>query len=284
MKSIKTQARTVVPAVTGAVLALGVFIFAERRAEEPILPLKLFTINNFLVANGVGFIVGTAMYSTLTFVPFFMQVVKGVSPAASGMFIFPMMLGLIFASTVAGRTMSRTGRYRMLPVGSTLLLAVAMMLLALMTPETPDALIVIYMVMAGLGIGPVMGVGVTAIQNAVPVSMIGIGTASANMFRLIGGTIGTSAYGALFSAGLASRLGGLAVAGNPRALTSTQIAAMEPGLRDMVVNGIAGALHPLFWCSAALACLASCVALLMHEYPLRDTLVPVSRPANAPAE
>ena len=262
----------------GLVLSVVGFILAERHAPEPILPLKLFTINNFIVSNSVGFIIGVAMFSTITFVPFFMQVVKGVSPSVSGMFTFPMMVGLISASSLAGQIMSRTGRYRILPICSTLLLGVAMALMATVGPHTPNALIAGYMLLAGIGIGPVMGVGVTAIQNAVPRSMVGVGTASANMFRLIGGSLGTAAFGAVFAAGLTRELGGALPTANPRGLTAQQIMAMEPELREIVVSGIAHALHPVFWVSAALGCVASAVALLMVERPLQDTL------AATPAE
>ena len=219
------------------------------------------------------------MFTTITFVPFFMQVVKGATPSASGMFVFPMMLGLISASAYAGRIMSKTGRYRILPVWSTLLLAVAMTLMATAQPETPDFLIVAYMIMAGIGIGPVMSVSVTAIQNSVPFSMVGIGTASANMFRLIGGSLGTAAFGAVFASGLSRYLGEFLPATGPRGLSAQQIAAMEPETQAIVVHGIAQAMHPIFWTSAALACLASAVALLMVERPLEDR-IPAPRPAE----
>lgn len=263
----------------GILVALAGFILAERRASEPLLPLKLFTLNNFVVSNLVGLITGVAMFSTITFVPFFMQVVKGATPSASGMFVFPMMLGLISASAYAGRIMSKTGRYRILPVWSTLLLAVAMTLMATAQPETPDFLIVAYMIMAGIGIGPVMSVSVTAIQNSVPFSMVGIGTASANMFRLIGGSLGTAAFGAVFASGLSRYLGEFLPATGPRGLSAQQIAAMEPETQAIVVHGIAQAMHPIFWTSAALACLASAVALLMVERPLEDR-IPAPRPAE----
>lgn len=271
---------TMLAMIGAALLALVAFILTERRAVEPILPLSLFTINNFVVSNSVGFIIGTAMFSTITFVPFFMQVVKGVSPATSGMFVFPMMLGLITASTLSGQFMSRTGRYKYLPVFSTLLLAVAMACMAAIGPDTHGALIVLFMLMTGLGIGPVMGVGVTAIQNAVPRSMVGIGTASANMFRLIGGSLGTSAFGALFAAGLSRHLGHVLPGVNPRGLSAQQIAAMDDVTRQAVVDGISNALHPVFWTSAVLACVASAVAMLMIERPLSDTLQPVQAPAE----
>lgn len=256
-----------------AVLALlALFVRIERRAEEPILPLDLFGINNFVVSNSVGAIIGVAMFGTITFVPFFMQVVKGLSPAASGLFVFPMMLGLIGASTLAGQVMARTGRYRLLPVASTALLALGMVSMALVTAHTPNWWIVATMIVIGLGIGPTMGVGVTAIQNAVPPQMIGIGTASANMFRLIGGSVGTAVFGAIFAIGLQRQLGEALEGVNPRALTKETIAAMDPAMQDVVTQGIAAALHPVFWIACVLACLACMISLRMIEVPLKDKI------------
>jgi len=266
----------------GLVLALAGFILTERAAKEPILPLTLFRLNNFVVANLTGVMVGGAMFGTITFIPMFMQVVKGVAPSPSGMFLTPMMLGLVGTSALAGRFMARTGRYRLLPVFSTLILALGMSGMATVGPETPNALIVLFVFIAGVGIGPVMSVNVTAIQNAVPRETVGVGTASANMFRLIGGAVGTSAFGAMFATGLAARLSalGLEGIGDGGRLTGAALAALGPDQRDQVTAAIAEALHPVFWCAAVLGLLASAVALLMRERPLEDTLAP-NRPAPA---
>lgn len=258
--------------IAALVAAFGAFIVAERRAAEPILPLELFRVNNFVVSNTVGLITGVAMFGTITFLPMFMQVVKGLSPAMSGMFIFPMMLGMISASATAGQIMSRTGRYKMLPVYSTMLLAVAMGLMASLKPGTPNGLIAFYTAMAGIGIGPVMGVGVTAIQNAVPTNMVGVGTASANMFRLIGGSVGTAVFGAIFAHGLTRELGGVLGGANPRGLSAQAISGMDPATQARVAEGIAHALQPVFLIGAVMACLACLTALMMVELPLEDRM------------
>lgn len=264
-------------ALIAAVLAaLAVFIAIERRAKDAILPLELFRINNFVVSNSVGLIIGVTMFGTITFVPFFMQVVKGMNPAASGLFVFPMMAGLIGASTLAGQIMARTGHYRMLPVFSTFVLMIGMVGMAMTDAHTPNWQVALAMLVVGLGIGPTMGVGVTAIQNAVPGHMIGIGTASANMFRLIGGSVGTAAFGAIFAAGLQRHLGGALEGTNPRGLTKDMIAAMDPVMQETVTSGIAAALHPVFWIACVLAAVACAVSLMMIELPLQEK-VPSAR-------
>ncbi|MAC79859.1 MAG: EmrB/QacA family drug resistance transporter [Rhodobacteraceae bacterium] len=272
--------------IAAALVALVVFVTIERRARDAILPLELFRINNFVVSNSVGMIVGVTMFGTITFVPFFMQVVKGMTPAASGLFVFPMMAGLIGASTLAGQVMARTGRYRLLPILSTMILVVGLVSMAMTDAHTPNWRVAVTMLVVGLGIGPTMGVGVTAIQNAVPRHMIGIGTASANMFRLIGGSVGTAAFGAIFAAGLQRHLGGALEGANPRGLTKDMIAAMDPAMQEVVTAGIAAALHPVFWIACVMACVACAISFMMVELPLQDRApsAPAPKPSTPQAQ
>lgn len=256
--------------------ALAGFILVESRAQEPVLPLSLFRNNTFLVVNTVGFMVGVAMFGTITFLPLYLQVVQGVSPAVSGLFLTPMMAGLIASSAGAGRVMSRTGRYKWMPVLSTALLALAMLSLSTLSPGSSLWHVALSMVLVGLGLGPVFSIGVAAIQNDVPREMLGVGTASANMFRLIGGSVGTAAFGALFSSNLAQNL-----AGHLPASTGTGIGSISAELvanlpvqaqRD-VFSGFSDALHPVFWIAAALAAVACLVSLRLREMPMPDSSV-----------
>ncbi|AUC54144.1 EmrB/QacA family drug resistance transporter [Sagittula sp. P11] len=253
------------------VLTMAGFVLAETRAEEPILPMSLFRNNTFVVVNTVGFLVGMGMFGTITFLPLFLQVVKGVSPTGSGLFLVPMMGGLIFASTMAGRIMSKTGRYRLMPAISTGVLALAMVVLTTVGTDSPLWLIGGTMVLVGLGLGPVFSVGVAAIQNAVPNSLMGVGTASANMFRLIGGALGTAAFGALFSAGLARNLAGQvpgAGEGGLRSIGAEMVQSLPPEVQARVMDGFSAALHPVFWVAAAAAALACVMSMMLKELPL----------------
>lgn len=263
------------PAVTAVaaigLIALAGFIWAETRAAEPILPMSLFRNNTFVVVNTVGFMVGMGMFGTITFLPLFLQVVKGVSPTTSGLFLVPMMGGLIFASTAAGKVMSKTGRYKRMPMLSTGLLALAMLSMTALSKDTPLWMIAGSMVLIGLGLGPVFSVGVAAIQNAIPRSLLGVGTASANMFRLIGGALGTAAFGAVFNAGLARNLAEHvpgAATGGLRALGAEAVRAMPMDLQLKVMDGFSAALHPVFWIATAAAVLACLVSTRLNELPL----------------
>ncbi|MCB1332581.1 MAG: MFS transporter [Roseivivax sp.] len=263
------------PAMVGliglALAALVGFVLAERRAEEPILPLALFRNNVFVVVNAVGVLVGMGMFGTIALLPVYLQLVKGVSPTVSGMFLIPMMGGLIAASMVAGAIMSRTGRYKHMPTLSTAILALALLWMSALGPDTPLWTVGVAMGAMGLGLGPVFAVGVAAIQNAVPTSMLGVGTASANMFRLIGGSVGTAAFGAIFSGGMAHGLSGLLPAemsANYRSLNAQMLAGLPDATRHAIGEAISASLHPVFWIAAAAALLASAVSVALHERPL----------------
>lgn len=259
--------------ILGVALAVIGFVMTERRAEEPILPLSLFTNNTFLVVNAVGFLVGMAMFGTITFLPLFLQMVKEVSPTVSGLFLVPMMGGLILSSMVAGRIMSGTGRYKLMPVLSTGVLALAMLAMARLDAGSALWLIGAVMVMVGLGLGPVFAVGVAAIQNAVPPTMMGVGTASTNMFRLIGGSLGTAIFGAMFSAGLMRNLAGVLpgdVSGGIGALGADVVHALPQDTQAQVLEGFSAALHPIFWAATVAAVLACAASLMLREKPLSE--------------
>ncbi|WP_245853631.1 MDR family MFS transporter [Maliponia aquimaris] len=255
------------------VLSLAGFVLVERRAVEPILPLSLFRNNTFLVINAVGFLVGMGMFGTITFLPLFLQVVQGVTPTTSGLFLVPMMGGLILSSQLSGRMMSRSGRYKVIPIVSTGLLALALAALAQMEAATSLWAIGAVMVLVGLGLGPVFAVGVAAIQNAVPRAMMGVGTASTNMFRLIGGSLGTAVFGAMFAAGLARAVAGQVpggLSGGIGGLSASSLRALPAETQTRVLDGFSTALHPVFWVAAAAALLACLVSMLLIEEPLAD--------------
>lgn len=255
--------------VISAVALVG-FILVEQRAEEPVLPLYLFRNNAFLVVNSVGFLVGCVMFGSVTFVPFFLQVVKGFTPTQAGLGLIPMMLGLILASTLAGWFMSATGRYKVLPPFSTALLALGAVMLTTIGRGTPFWLTSLYLLMVGIGIGPIMSVSITVLQNSVPRSALGVGTASANMFRQVGGSIGVAVLGAIFANRLAFEMSNMG--DGFAAFDVMAIAALPPETHDLVVAGYAEAVHAVFWFAAIAAALAFVLSWFLREVPLSDTL------------
>lgn len=259
--------------VVFAIAALATFIWVEYRAAEPVLPLSLFRNNTFAVTSAMGFLVGMAMFGSITFLPMYLQLAKGVSPTDSALQLVPMMVGLIGASTLSGFAMTRTGRYRILPQISIFALVIGLLLLASMQLDTPSWQIAIYMFLVGAGIGPVNSVSVTATQNAVPREVVGAATAGTTLFRQIGGSIGVSVFGAIFSSGLASRLGDIMPEGSGTSNFSAKaVAALPEDVRNTVLEAFACALHPVFFTAAGAAIIAFGLSFLLEERPLANTL------------
>ncbi len=178
---------------------IGLFVVVERRAVEPVLPLHLFRLRTFSTTSVVGFIVGFAMFGAITYLPAFFQVVRGISPTISGVYLLPLMAGLLLTSIGSGQIISRTGRYRFFPIVGTALITIGLFLLHLMGVHTSTFLDAMYMLVLGLGLGSVMQVLVIIVQNGVPHSELGVATSGATFFRSIGGSFGTAIFGAIFS-------------------------------------------------------------------------------------
>jgi len=248
------------------------FFMVERRASEAIMPPLLFSIRNFQVANSMNLLIGMTMFGVIAFVPTFLQVVNGVDPATSGLFLVPMMVGMIGTSMLAGRMMSRTGRYKRYPTISTALLGLACLLMSTIGPQTPMWLFAGYMVLVGIGLGPTMSVSIAAIQSAIPREVLGIGTASVNMCRLTGGAIGTSAFGGLFASGVASNVRPLLPGGGEGAVTWERIAVLEPELQARVTQAFSDSITPIFLVASVLALMACLISMRLEELPLGDSL------------
>ncbi|MGF6758646.1 MDR family MFS transporter [Paraburkholderia sp. GAS42] len=252
-------------------VCVGGFIYEERLAVEPIMPLELFRNRTFLLSCLIGFIVGVSMFGSVTFLPVYLQVVKNSTPSEAGMQMLPMMGGLLVMSVITGRAISKIGKYRMFPIAGTFLVAVAMILLARLEISTPIYVMYIYMGLLGFGLGMVMQVLVLAAQNAVEFRHMGVATSGATLFRSIGGSVGVAAFGAVFSSQLRSRLSDLIPAGTelPQSLGPATIHQLPAALRDDYLQAFAGALHTVYFVAACVVVLAFVLALLFKDVPLR---------------
>jgi EmrB/QacA subfamily drug resistance transporter len=197
------------------VVFVGVFVVVERRAAEPVLPLHLFKLRAFSVTSVVGFIVGFAMFGAITYLPAFFQVVRGISPTISGVYLLPLMAGLLLVSIGSGQIISKTGKYRFFPIAGSALMTLGLYLLSLMGVGSSTLQDAVYMLVLGMGIGGVMQVLVIIVQNGVPHSELGVATSGATFFRSIGGSFGTAIFGAIFAnvlvGNLAKHLHGVAL-------------------------------------------------------------------------
>jgi EmrB/QacA subfamily drug resistance transporter len=256
------------------VAAAGIvaFVLVERRASEPLLPLHLFASRTFTVGCAVGFAVGFALFGSVTYVPLFLQVVKGETPTASGLQLLPLMGGMLAMSIASGQLISRTGRYKAFPVVGTALLVAGLGLLARLGPDTSVRATLVMLLLVGMGLGLVMQVLVIAVQNTVDHREVGIATSAATLFRLVGGSLGTAAMGAVFASRLGSGLSqAVADPASLARLTPTAVAALDPSLRAAYRSAFTESLGVVFALASFVAALAFAVTWLLPEHPLRRT-------------
>ena len=265
----------IILAVASAVCIVA-FVLTERRAAEPVLPLRLFANRVFSVSSAVGFVVGFAMFGAITYLPQYMQVVRGASPTGSGLELLPLMAGLLLTSTLSGILISRWGRYKIFPIIGTALMTAGMYLLSMLGVGTGTLASSAYMFVLGVGIGAVMQVLVIAVQNVVPYSDLGVATSGVTFFRSIGGSFGTAVFGAIFASQLTSNLARY-LAGTPipagfnvsQGASPAALAKLPPAVHAGYVHAFAAALHTVFLVAVPIAAVAFALTWLLKEVPLR---------------
>jgi EmrB/QacA subfamily drug resistance transporter len=262
--------------VVGVVL-IGVFVWWETRATEPILPLSLFRSRVFSVANGMGFTIGMAMFGAIVFIPLYLQLVYGASPTSSGLRMLPLMAGLLVAAITSGRVISRIGRYRPFPIAGTAVLVVGMFLLSRLGVDTPAWVASVYMLIVGVGIGLVMQVLVLVVQNDARPENIGVATSTATFFRSVGGSFGVAIFGAIFASRLADELAKFPASVTARLgsgvhLSPEQASHLPPTVHTDFLHAFANALHGVFLFGMVLAVVPFVLSWLLKEVPLRTTL------------
>ncbi|MEV8586541.1 MFS transporter [Streptomyces sp. NPDC051180] len=268
-------------AVLGGVLLVW-FVRVERRAVEPVLPLKLFAIRTFSLVAVISFVIGFAMFGAMTYLPTFLQVVQGVTPTMSGVHMLPMVLGLLSTSTASGQIVSRTGRWKVFPIAGTAITCVGLLLLHRLDENSSDAEMSVCFFVFGAGLGLVMQVLVLVVQNAVSYEDLGVATSGATFFRSIGASFGVAVFGTIFTSRLIGKLdevfasagqdlpagvGPEQVAADPRA-----IATLPPDLRPAVLHAYAESITDVFLYAAPVVLVAFVVAWFLKEDKLRASV------------
>lgn len=241
-----------------ALLALAGFVARERHAPEPLMPPRVFAHRNYRLAMLMIFAAGLATFSGSLYLPLFQQFVQGASAAASGIRLLPLLIPVLVVSQVAGKTMSRTGRYKIFPVLGGLLMTLGLALLATMSVATPPLITGVYMAVLGAGQGFLMQMTNTIAQNSVELRDVGAASAGVTLFQTAGGTLGLAALGSLF--------------------TRATAAGTTPA-------HVAAGTHQVFLAACVAAAIAWLAALLIKEVPLRSgpAPAPVAHPTNTPA-
>ena len=230
------------------VVLLIAFIAAERRAVEPLLPLRIFTGHrNFPIAAVLLTVAGVAMFGGTLYLPLFQQIVQGASAQNSGLLLLPMMAGTVAASMIAGKVMSKTGRYKIFPILGAVSLAVGMGLLSTMDTSTSSAVTTAYMVLVGIGTGFSLQMANTIAQNSVELRDMGAASAATSLFRTLGGSLGVAVFGSLF----------------------TRATEGQTGSSQGYLQAVAHGSQQIFLVGALCAAAALLAAVFIKEVPLR---------------
>jgi EmrB/QacA subfamily drug resistance transporter len=304
--------------ILAGLIGTVLFILAEARAKEPIIPLELFRNRTYTSSMISTFFASFAFFGAIIFLPRWFQVVHDFTPTTSGLAALPLMVGLIFSSIVSGLIVARTGRYKWLLVGAIIVMAISTALMTQLTADTSLLIVWFWMFLTGLGVGPTFSVFTIVVQNAVPFKQLGVATSNLTFFRQIGGSVALAIVGTIFGTTFLERVGPqVAAAGVPPEVVNGFGQAMANGTFDLnnltsvgdvgaailaaTPEAFRGAIQPFipqivegihqafslavaqtFWIGVAAAIVAAVAAMFMIEHPLRAD-APVTAPATAPA-
>ncbi|PLR66198.1 MDR family MFS transporter [Bacillus sp. UMB0893] len=202
-------------------LSLLIFVLIERKAVSPILPLNLFKNSIFTISNIIGFVIGVSMFGGVMYVPYFIQGVLGYSATHSSFLTMSMTLGLVFASALGGQIISKTGKYKMQAIIGLCISAVGLYLLSTMNVDTSQYALVFYLTLVGFGIGIGMTVFTLTVQNAVDQKLLGVATASSQLFRSVGGTVGVAIMGTLLNSRMEEKMSTLSQNGDTNQMAAS---------------------------------------------------------------
>ncbi|HEX4704026.1 MAG TPA: MDR family MFS transporter [Pseudonocardiaceae bacterium] len=269
---------TIIWMAAGSVVALVLFVLVERRAAEPVLPIRLFGNPVFAVAGPLSFIVGFAMLGGITFLPTYLQYVQGTTATASGIRMLPMVLGLLIAAIGSGNAVSRTGHYRVFPIVGSVGMVAGLYLLSRMDEHTGFWLMSAYMFVLGVGVGLAMQVLVIAVQNTVDYADLGVATSGVTFMRTIGSSFGVAVFGSVYSGQLTGKVAAaltshpLPASVDPRAVQSpAALHRLPAAVASPVVHAYAQSLHVVFLAGVPVALAAFVLSLFLREVPLRGT-------------
>lgn len=258
----------------GTVVTLVLFIRCETKAEDPIIPLPLFTVRNFALAAFLSFASGLAMFGAVTFLPLYQQIARGVSPTHSGLLLLPLLGGMLVTAPAVGALVTRTGRFRTYPIVGSALMTVGMLGLATVHTTSSMILVTASMLAVGIGMGCFMQLTVLIAQNSVSDDHLGAASGASMLFRNLGNSLGVSLLGALYVAMMRSSLGDhpdAGVHGPVQAgldLTPMGVARLAPGLQAAIHEAVSDGVARVFLAAAAVSVLMLVASLLLRNEPM----------------
>ena len=275
--------------ILAAVVALVAFIYVEKRAAEPMLPLHVFKIRNFSLSMGLSFFVGLGLFGAMTFIPLYQQTVQGASPTVSGLLMTPMMVGSALTSVLAGTLTTRTGKYKLFPIVGGAVMAAGMFLLTGLDVGTTRWETAIDFLVLGLGMGLLMQMMSLIAQNSVELRDMGVATSARMFFQQMGGSLGVAAFGAVFASRLNSAMSGAGPQGSGGALQVSggsfdpaQVTSLPASVQQVVFHAVAHGVQGVFWAVLPASILVFVIALFIKEVPLRGRGATDGEAAPAP--
>jgi EmrB/QacA subfamily drug resistance transporter len=275
------------------VVLAGLFVLVESRAKEPILPLELFTHWTFDSNIIFAMIMGVAMFGGLIYLPLYLQAVKGMSATESGLAMLPLVVGIFSTSIGGGQIMSRTGRYKWMPITGSIVVGGALVAFSRLAVDTPYWTAALIMFAFGAGLGLTMQVVVTAVQNSVDRRNMGVATSAVTFFRSMGGAIGTALFGAILNTRLEHHLVEVVPANAKAQLGNasqslrdvTAIQALPEPVKTWVLTAFTRSMDDVFLVAVPFMVVALIVALTMREKPLIGRNPgPAVQPASEPSD
>jgi EmrB/QacA subfamily drug resistance transporter len=272
---------------TLAVVSVAAFLIVQTRAAEPVLPLHVFRNSNFSLASGMSFLAGVAMLGALTFLPLYQQTVQHLSAIGSGLMLIPMMLGATVTSLVGGQIMTRTGRYKALPIFGGAVMTTALFLLTGLGVNTSRVHSGLLYALLGIGMGCLMQTTTVIVQNSVQPRDMGVASSSRMFFQQIGGSMGVALFGAVFARRLteaiSARLPGVHLTTSGGSFDPVTVNRLPAPIRHDVFYAIAHAIQGVFLWAAPAGIVLFVLAWLIKEVPLRGS-APAAEPKTAEPE
>ena len=270
---------TILSLLAITITSLVLFVLVELRFPEPLLPLDLFRNKVFTLGNAAAFVISMAFFGAITFVPLYLQLGVGVSATQSGLAMLPMMFGLILSSPLSGRMVTRFGRYKPMMLFGAVMMLIGVFLMTRLTPQTTLGGVAWRVFVLGVGLGPSQGLFALAVQNAVPMTRLGVATSSSQFFRQIGSTVGVAVFGAVMTQALAAEVakagGGAGATVSLDRLQALAAAQAQSGVGKLAVDPLlrtafSRAIVDLFWVGGALALVGLILIAFLPELPLRQ--------------
>lgn len=269
--------------VAGTLLSIALFILAELKASDPLLPLRLFRNRTFTIATAIGFILGMGMFSALAFLPTFLQMSTGVGVTQSGYLLLPMMAGVMLTAIGSGIAITKTGRYKIFPVAGLAITTVGMVWLTRITGDMSMWLFGAMIFVLGAGMGLVMQTIVLAVQNAVDPHELGTATSANNFFREIGAAVGVAVFSTMFTSRLIEQVTDVFAGvpagsgGEASGLTPDAVQQLPEPFKTGVIDAYASSLSSSFWYFIPLVVVGFVLALFLREVKLSDVAGMVAR-------